>query len=65
MARSATRADIKKAFFKLSLLVHPDRNKIAADVDMFRNAFQRLNDAQSKLNETARGTPIPGFRPKS
>ena len=56
------------------MLVHPDRNKIAADVDKFKNAFQRLNEAQNKLSVLAdkrddyvqrQRTPIPGFRPKS
>ena len=35
------------------MLVHPDRNKIAADVDKFKNAFQRLNEAQNKLSVLA------------
>lgn len=59
VSKSATAAEIKKAYRKLALEFHPDRNK-AADADA---KFKEINKAYEVLSDTNKRTQYDQFGP--
>ena len=54
-AGTATQADLKKAFFKLALEYHPDRNETDTTATMMRinEAYAVLGDVQERIKYDA------------
>ena len=65
MSKDASDTDIKKAFRKLSLEFHPDRNKDPNAQSKFQEineAYETLSDAQKRRQYDMGGGEIPfGF----
>ncbi|KAJ3699525.1 hypothetical protein LUZ61_003230 [Rhynchospora tenuis] len=64
--KNASQRDIKKAFHKLSLQYHPDKNKAKGAQEKFaeiNNAYEILSDEEKRKNYDLYGhdTPNPGF----
>ncbi|KAJ3682844.1 hypothetical protein LUZ60_013071 [Juncus effusus] len=64
--KSANQRDIQKAFHKLSLKYHPDKNKAKGAQEKFaeiNNAYEILSDEEKRKNYDLYGneTPNPGF----
>ncbi|KAF3331785.1 dnaJ protein ERDJ3A [Carex littledalei] len=64
--KNASQRDIQKAFHKLSLQYHPDKNKAKGAQEKFseiNNAYELLSDEEKRKNYDLYGhdTPNPGF----
>ena len=65
--KSANEKEIKKAYRKLAMKYHPDRNqgdeKAETKFKEISHAYEILSDPEKKQNYDTYGTPDPGFSP--